>query len=118
MAELDRLIHEPARLRIVTVLANVAVADFNFLVTTLGITKGNLSSHMGRLEQGGYVEITKGFNGKVPLTTYRLTDTGRKALEAYWSALEEIRALGEKARKEAPKLRLRMDLGNEVNLQP
>ena len=58
MTELDRTIHEPARLRIVTILSGVDVADFNFLLETLGLTKGNLSSHIDRLERAGYVDVT------------------------------------------------------------
>lgn len=65
MADVDRVIHEPARLRILTILSGVDVADFNFLLMALGLTKGNLSSHMDKLEKSGYVDI-KGFNGRIP----------------------------------------------------
>ncbi len=92
MTDVDRVIHEPARLRIVTILSGVAQTDFNFLLTALGLTRGNLSSHMDRLERAAYVEVSKGFNGKLPHTTYALTDSGRKALDAYWRALDELRA--------------------------
>jgi DNA-binding transcriptional ArsR family regulator len=90
--ELDRVIHEPARLRIAMILSALDRADFNFLVSTLGLTKGNLNSHMDRLEQAGYVEVLKRFRGKLPYTEYRLTKSGRKALDQYWSALDQIRA--------------------------
>jgi len=92
MNELDRTIHEPARLRILMILSGVDAADFNFLLETLGLTKGNLSSHMDRLEKAGYVEVIKSFKGKVPHTEFRLTAAGRTALAAYWSELDAIRA--------------------------
>ena len=94
MMDLDRTIHEPARLRILTILSGLDLADFNFLLSTLGLTKGNLASHMGRLEREGYVEILKSFRGKIPHTEYRLTRAGRKAIADYWSTLDEIRASG------------------------
>ena len=93
MNDLDRTIHEPARLRIVTILSGVDVADFNFLLDTLGLTKGNLSSHMDRLDKAGYVEVIKSFKGKIPHTQFRLTKEGRGALEEYWAGLDRIRAL-------------------------
>ncbi len=91
--EIDKIIHEPARLRIMMILSGVDEADFNFMVSTLEMTRGNLSSHMDRLEQAGYVKILKSFNGKVPNTGYRLTKKGKRALSKYWEALEEIRQL-------------------------
>lgn len=93
MSELDRTIHEPARLRILTILSGVDVADFNFLLNTLGLTKGNLSSHMDKLEKSGFVEILKTFNDRIPHTEFRLTPDGRAALDSYWSSLDAIRAL-------------------------
>jgi len=91
--DLNRIIHEPARLRLMTLLSGVEQADFNFLINTLGLTKGNLSAHTERLEQAGYVAITKTFQGKIPHTAYRLTPAGRQALAAYWVALDGIRDL-------------------------
>ena len=91
MTDIDRVIHEPVRLRILAILTGVDLADFKFLVTTLGLSKGNLSSHMDKLEQAGYVEVRKGFNGKVPHTDYSITEPGRKALAAYWNTLDRIR---------------------------
>lgn len=93
MSELDRVIHEPARLRIVSILSGVDVADFNFLLEAIGLTKGNLSSHMDRLEKAGYVTVKKTFKGKVPHTEFRLTQDGRDALAAYWAELDAIRSL-------------------------
>jgi DNA-binding transcriptional ArsR family regulator len=96
MNDLDRVIHEPARLRILMILSGVDVVDFNFLLGALGLTKGNLSSHMDRLEKTGYVEVIKSFKGKVPHTEFRLTKTGREALATYWTGLDAIRALQDK----------------------
>ncbi len=93
MSELDRTIHEPARLRILTILSGIDVADFSFLCNTLGLTKGNLSSHMDRLEKAGYVEVNKTFNGKVPHTEFRISTEGRDALDAYWSSIDAIRSM-------------------------
>jgi DNA-binding transcriptional ArsR family regulator len=95
MTDLDRTIHEPARLRVLTILSGLDLADFNFLLETLGLTKGNLSSHMDRLEKAGYVEVIKSFKGKIPYTQFRLTDAGRAALAEYWVSLDTIRALRE-----------------------
>lgn len=94
MAEVNRIIHEPARLRIVTLLSGVESADFNFLLSTLGLTRGNLSSHMDRLEKADYVAVAKQFRGKMPHTDYILTAAGRQALNAYWDELAAIRRLG------------------------
>ena len=98
MTELDPHVHQPARLRILMLLSGVDGADFNFLRTTLGLTRGNLSAHTSRLEQAGYVQITKGFDGKIPHTSYSVTELGRSQLEAYWQALDEIRATAEAPR--------------------
>lgn len=92
MSELDRVIHEPARLRIAAILSGVDRADFKFMLSTLGLSKGNLASHISKLEQAGYVEVQKSFNGKIPHTEYRLTDAGRIALAGYWAELDAIRA--------------------------
>ena len=91
MSGLDPHVHQPTRLRILMLLSGVETADFNFLLNTLSLTNGNLSSHMDRLEKAGYVEVSKAFVGKIPHTSYRLTDKGRSSLEAYWRAIDEIR---------------------------
>ncbi len=80
---LDRLIHEPARLVLISNLAVVDEADFVFLSRQTGLSAGNISSHMTRLEDAGYVAIEKTFVGKRPRTTYRLTQAGRTAFEEY-----------------------------------
>ena len=91
--EIDKIIHEPARLRIMMILSGLDKADFNFIVSTLEMTRGNLSSHMDRLEQAGYIKILKSFNGKMPQTNYRLTQKGVKAQSKYWANLDEIKKL-------------------------
>jgi DNA-binding MarR family transcriptional regulator len=90
VTELDRLIHEPARLLIVTILASVASADFLFLQRETGLTKGNLSAHLSRLEEAGYVKIEKTFKGKLPLTVCKLTASGKKALTQYRQQLQDF----------------------------
>ncbi len=92
IASLNRLIHEPARLMIVTVLATVAEADFIYLVRETGLTKGNLGAHLVRLEAAGYLEIDKTFQGKVPRTVCRLTDAGLTAYGRYRDALRRTAA--------------------------
>ncbi|MHB1134750.1 MAG: winged helix-turn-helix domain-containing protein [Chloroflexota bacterium] len=83
LAVVDRLIHEPARLVIVTILFAVESADFLYLLRETTLTKGNLSAHLARLEEAGYVAIEKSYRGKVPLTTCRLTESGRAAFKEY-----------------------------------
>jgi DNA-binding MarR family transcriptional regulator len=83
MAELDRVIHEQARLLIVTLLTTVEEADFLYLLKATELTKGNLSTHLAKLEEAGYVEIEKAFRGKIPLTLARLTPEGRAAFKTY-----------------------------------
>ncbi len=85
---LDRVIHEPARMVIVTILSTVEKADFLFLLNTSGLTKGNLSAHLSRLESAGYVTIEKTFKGKMPQTLISLSSEGRSAFEAYRKQLK------------------------------
>ncbi len=83
LAEIDRVIHEPARLMIVALLAAVKEADFQYLRHTTGLTQGNLSAHLTKLEEVGYVAIEKTFRGKYPLTICKLTERGRAVLDGY-----------------------------------
>ncbi len=91
-AEFDRLLHEPARLAIASLLYTLEAADFLFLLRETGLSKGNLSSHLSRLEAAGYVSIEKSFRGKVPVTTCRLTEQGRAAFRAYRDQLKHLAA--------------------------
>ena len=81
--EIDRFIHEPARLLIMANLYVLEAADFLYLMNQTGLTFGNLSSHMTRLEEAGYIEVEKSFVDKRPNTRLSLTDAGRKAFEEY-----------------------------------
>ena len=83
IAQLDRVIHEPARLTIMLILYGVSEADFLYLQREGGFTQGNLSGHLAKLEEAGYVEIEKKFKGKVPLTVCRLTGAGKAAFCGY-----------------------------------
>jgi DNA-binding transcriptional ArsR family regulator len=83
VTSVDRVIHEPARLLIVAILSAALESDFLYLLRETGLTKGNLSAHLTKLEDAGYVEIEKGFRGKIPRTLCRLTDKGRLAFKEY-----------------------------------
>jgi DNA-binding MarR family transcriptional regulator len=89
-ADINRIIHEPARYHIMAVLTVVQSADFLFLERQTGLTKGNLSSHLGKLEAAGYVRIEKEFLDKKTHTLLALTKEGRKAFEAYRKRMKEM----------------------------
>ncbi|MHC4119406.1 MAG: winged helix-turn-helix domain-containing protein [Planctomycetota bacterium] len=90
LAQIDRLIHEPARLLILAYLSVVESADFLFLMNQTALTRGNLSSHLSKLETAGYIEIKKQFVEKIPRTLLRLTEEGRKAFEQYQSDMKQV----------------------------
>jgi DNA-binding MarR family transcriptional regulator len=91
---LDKLVHEPGRLAVLTVLSSVSDADFVFLQRATGLTKGNLSSHLAKLEDAGLVAIEKRFIRKKPNTSVSITDTGRERIARHWAQLERIKDLG------------------------
>lgn len=93
----DRLIHEPGRLAIMTVLSSVNDADFVFLQRATGLTKGNLSSHLTKLDEAGLVNIEKRFVRKKPNTNVALTALGRKRIAHHWAQLERLKSLSERA---------------------
>ena len=97
--DLDRVVHEPARLMIVTILSVVEAADFVYLLHETALNKGTLSSHLARLEEAGYVEIKKTFRGKVPCTLLRLTKPGRQAFEEYRKKLRGVLSEGSSPRR-------------------
>jgi DNA-binding MarR family transcriptional regulator len=99
---LDRLIHEPGRLAILTVLSPVRDADFVFLQRTTGLTKGNLSSHLAKLEDAGLVTIEKRFIRKKPNTNITLTPAGRRGIAEHWERLDRLKTLSETAAEPAP----------------
>ena len=90
IADLDRTIHSPARLMILAYLAAVDSVDFIFLMNQVGLTRGNLSSHLTTLEEAGYVSIHKEFVDKVPRTLIRLTDQGRDAIQTYREQMRTV----------------------------
>ena len=91
LAGLDRLIHEPARLAILTALASCETADYLYLQRLTGLTGGNLSSHLAKLEEGGLIQLDKRFVEKKPNTLVKITAEGKKAIVAHWQQLEELR---------------------------
>lgn len=98
LAQLNKLVHEPARLSILTALSACTMAEFLFLQDLTGLTKGNLSSHLAKLEDAGLVAIDKHFvRRKIPQTTIRITAEGRAAVERHW---KQLAAIHEKIRKQ------------------
>src|SRR5689334_2239285 len=91
LADLDRLVHEPARLAILTALAACRSADFLFLQRLTGLSKGNLSSHLSKLESAELVTIEKEFVAKVPNTHVSITKGGRAAIQRHWEQLDSLR---------------------------
>lgn len=87
---IDPAIHAPARLMILSFLAAVSSADFTFLLKQTGLTRGNLSTHISRLEEAGYVEVKKEFVERIPRTLYKLTNPGRTAIEKYRENMGKI----------------------------
>jgi DNA-binding MarR family transcriptional regulator len=92
ITDVDRIIHEPARYLIMAYLYVVESADFLFLLRQTELTKGNLSSHLGKLEKAGYVDIKKKFSGKIPQTLLKLTKDGRTAFDDYRSSMKKVLA--------------------------
>jgi DNA-binding transcriptional ArsR family regulator len=103
MPEIDRIVHEPARLAILTVLASCERADFLFLERATGLTRGNLSVQLTRLEEAGLIELCKTIERKRTLTTAALTDQGRRTLDSYWKAMEALRAAAKNLSEESEK---------------
>jgi DNA-binding MarR family transcriptional regulator len=90
LTEIDRLVHEPARLAVMALLYVVDSADFTFLMNQTGLTWGNLSAHMSKLEEAGYLEVEKTFKGKRPNTMLRLTPQGRAAFKDYTGKMRQL----------------------------
>jgi DNA-binding MarR family transcriptional regulator len=102
---LDRLVHEPARLVILTALAACASADFVFLQRVTGLTNGNLSAHLTKLYEAGLVEIHKRFVDRKPNTNVSITVRGRHAVECHWAKLEQLRASARGLKPQTGKIR-------------
>ena len=91
IADLDRLVHEPARLSILTALSACKSAEFLFLLRLTGLSKGNLSSHLTKLEEAGLIVIEKRFTEKIPATSVTITRDGRQQIERHWEKLQKLR---------------------------
>jgi len=102
IAGADRLIHEPARLTIMTALSACTSADFTFLLQLTGLTRGNLSSHLSKLEEGELIQVEKRFVGKTPNTLISLTEKGQQAIERHWLLLDKLRQHAQKMEEEPP----------------
>ena len=87
---INRVVHEPVRLAILKILTSAKEVDFNFLLTTLGVTKGNLATHINKLESTNLIEVKKEFRGKIPHTSYRITKTGRRQFQKYWENMSQL----------------------------
>lgn len=92
--DLDRVVHEPARLAILSVLDSAERVEFKFMEAVTGLSKGNLNSHATKLEAAGYLEVLKTFRGKIPVTSFRITAAGREALGTYWEQMNAARPGG------------------------
>ncbi len=90
LTEVDKLIHEPSRLMIMTILSSVEKADFVYLQRETGLTRGNLSVHLTKLGEAGYIEIQKTFNGKLPQTVCQVTSVGKDAFVKYTEYLKKV----------------------------
>ena len=88
LTRVDRLVHEPARLAVIALLYVVDSADFTFLMNQTGLTWGNLSAHLSKLEEAGYIEVEKSFKGRRPNTNLRLSEVGREAFRAYRQSMK------------------------------
>jgi DNA-binding MarR family transcriptional regulator len=90
LADLDRMVHEPARLAVMALLYVVESVDFTFLMNQTGLTWGNLSAHLSKLEEAGYLVVEKTYKGKRPNTILRLTPRGREAFLGYARKMKQV----------------------------
>jgi DNA-binding MarR family transcriptional regulator len=90
LGDIDRLIHEPGRLMLMALLFVVQSADFTFLMIQTGLTWGNFSAHMTKLEEAGYIEVEKAFKGRRPNTMLKLTPQGREAFKTYRREMKQV----------------------------
>jgi DNA-binding MarR family transcriptional regulator len=90
LADIDQIIHAPARLMVLTYLYVVESADYVFLMRMTGLTWGNLATHLGKLEEAGYIEMEKAFKDKKPHTTIHLTKQGRRAFREYKKSMQQV----------------------------
>lgn len=92
--KLDPLLHSELRLAVMSILAGVEEADFNYLKEQTGATSGNLSVQIDKLAEAGYIAVEKGFRGKMPRTTCKITPTGSESFRAYIKALKKYLSAG------------------------
>lgn len=90
LSGVNRVLHEPVRLQITALLYTISNAEFIFVLNQLGLTWGNLSAHLSKLEDAGYVQVIKGYKGKRPQTILSLTAEGRAAFREYTQAMREL----------------------------
>lgn len=90
LSDIDKLVHEPARLMILSYLSVINSADFTFLMNQTELTRGNLSSHISKLEDAGYVKVNKEFVDKIPRTLIRITTKGKNALKKYRDKMQHV----------------------------
>jgi DNA-binding MarR family transcriptional regulator len=102
LAALDKTIHEPARLAILTALSACRSAQFRYLLAITGLTPGNLSMHLMKLEQKGLIEIEKGFAGNYPTTLIHLSDAGREAIARHWQQLRDLENAAKRLKVDDP----------------
>ena len=101
IAQLDKLIHEPARLAILTALSACESADFTFLRNLTGLSDGNLSIQVGKLEEAGLVNIHKQFIERKPSTKISISEKGMQTVALYWSQLGEIKKNADNWKKDS-----------------
>ena len=87
---LDPAIHSPSRLMILAYLAAVKSADFTFLLNQTNLTRGNLATHLGRLEEAGFIQVKKEFVDRIPRSLYRLTKSGKDAIQEYRENMRQV----------------------------
>lgn len=104
--EIDRIVHEPARLVILAILNGAEEVDFRFLSAASGLTKGNLSRQTANLADAGYITIRKYFKGRISATGYQITEQGKAALRAYWETLAELQQAGQPTAAATPEAAL------------
>jgi DNA-binding MarR family transcriptional regulator len=90
ISEIDQTIHSPTRLKILAFLSIIEGADFTFLLRQTGLTRGNLSANLRKLEEAGYIEVKKEFVDRMPRTLIRLSDEGREAIDSYRENMRQI----------------------------
>lgn len=103
IVEIDKLVHEPARLAVLTALSACESADFVFLQRLTALQAGNLSQHLAKLAEAGLISLSKAFNGNYPQTTAAITVEGRRAIDDHWKRLQAVRRAADAWRRKGGK---------------